>query len=148
MSTARKLVLVCGPPGAGKSTYVADRLSPGDLVWDHDAVFAAISGQPLHSRPPGFQPVLLALRTTVSSVADTWPGTVWFILSAPTPGERAQWQDADAQVVVLLTSPDLCAKACRGRPPGVDWDAAITQWYARWSGGCADLVIARPEWWS
>ena len=30
--------LVCGPPGAGKTTFVGERRSDGDLVVDLDAI--------------------------------------------------------------------------------------------------------------
>lgn len=35
-------VVVCGLPGAGKTTYVRELALPGDLVWDWDAVKATL----------------------------------------------------------------------------------------------------------
>lgn len=141
------VTLVCGPPGSGKSTYVADHSKPGDLVWDHDLVLAAVTLGPLHARPPAVTSVVLAMRAAFSAAAAGWPGDVWFILSAPTAAERAEWQMAGARTVVLLTSPDLCSRSFRDRPAGVDWDALVARWYERWTPGSADELVARPDWW-
>jgi predicted kinase len=32
----RRVVLVCGPPCAGKTTYVREHANPGDLIIDYD----------------------------------------------------------------------------------------------------------------
>lgn len=41
-----RVILVMGPPGSGKSTYIASRRRPGDLVIDYDALQAAMGGAP------------------------------------------------------------------------------------------------------
>ncbi|MCB2007567.1 MAG: HNH endonuclease, partial [Rhodoferax sp.] len=42
------VVVVCGPPGSGKSTYAQDHASPSDLVIDVDVIAARLSGKPLY----------------------------------------------------------------------------------------------------
>ena len=43
-----KVTVVYGPPAAGKSTLVADRWNPGDIVVDWDALLNAVTGQGEH----------------------------------------------------------------------------------------------------
>ena len=48
-----RIVLVIGPPGAGKTTWVADNKGPNDLVVDYDQLAGAIGGapNPTHDAP-------------------------------------------------------------------------------------------------
>jgi hypothetical protein len=41
-----EVVLVVGPPGAGKSTLVREQASPGDVVVDYDVIAGALGGRP------------------------------------------------------------------------------------------------------
>ena len=57
--------VVCGPPDAGKSTWVRERAKPGDLVWDFDDVAAVIGnlGNPLTRRSGKWLPPIIVLAT-------------------------------------------------------------------------------------
>ena len=54
--------VVYGPPAAGKTTWVATRLTRGDLVWDLDRIAAAVAGNGLSPRPQYLVSLCLALR--------------------------------------------------------------------------------------
>lgn len=41
------MTIITGPPGSGKSTYVATLMQPGDLLLDLDALFKAVSNLPM-----------------------------------------------------------------------------------------------------
>lgn len=43
--------LVCGPPRTGKSTLIASRRKPGDLLIDYDEIMRAVTGLALHEVP-------------------------------------------------------------------------------------------------
>lgn len=38
-----QVILVCGPPASGKTTFVRNHMVPGDIVVDLDAIMQAIS---------------------------------------------------------------------------------------------------------
>ncbi|HEX4129735.1 MAG TPA: hypothetical protein VHZ24_06810 [Pirellulales bacterium] len=40
----KPITVVLGPPGSGKTTFVANSRSPGDVVWDFDVMLAALTG--------------------------------------------------------------------------------------------------------
>jgi 5-methylcytosine-specific restriction protein A len=43
--------VICGPSGAGKTTWVAARRRPGDIVWDLDVLADAMTQTPTYPRP-------------------------------------------------------------------------------------------------
>jgi len=48
-----RVTALCGPPGAGKTRYVALHKGPGDVVVDFDLLFQALTMLPLFERDPG-----------------------------------------------------------------------------------------------
>ncbi len=59
------MTVVCGATGAGKTTWVREQRGDGDLVVDVDALFAALTLQPMHQRKSD-----LANRSTLGAVLD------------------------------------------------------------------------------
>jgi 5-methylcytosine-specific restriction protein A len=54
-----QVVVVYGPPGAGKTTYVLKKMRPGDLILDSDRLWQALSGQAIHDKPISIFPFML-----------------------------------------------------------------------------------------
>lgn len=90
-----RVVLVCGPPCAGKSTYVRAHAQPGDVVLDQDIIGAKAMGRALGTLPPA-------------------QGTAWVIRSAPGAAKRAALAKRLRAEVVLLV-PDLEELMARAR---------------------------------
>lgn len=107
---AGRVVLVCGPPCAGKSTYVRAHAQPGDLVLDQDVIGVQAMRQALATLPPA-------------------QGTAWVIRPAPGPARRAALAKRLRAEVVLLTpsAEELTARA-RQRPDAKRTIAAIRRW--------------------
>lgn len=114
--TPGKTVIVCGPPGSGKTTFVEQRFRAGDLILDLDRLYSAISFQPLHKRPN--EQVLLgyalAARDSIiekAVLAGSRRPNFWFIVGAPDPIERKRFQEIfKAEVVVLAVSKEECLR--------------------------------------
>lgn len=66
--TKREIFLVYGPPLAGKSTYVRSVSSPGDLLVDIDSIWVAVSGQPIHTKPPKLNAVVFNMRDKLMEI--------------------------------------------------------------------------------
>lgn len=85
MPTQRRIV-ICGPPNSGKTTYVREHASAGDLVFDWDAVAAAVTAGGV---PPGEAQLPAHINDAVMTMRDAlmwWVGGggsdapgVWFI---------------------------------------------------------------------
>lgn len=93
-TVAGRVVLVCGPPCAGKSTYVQAHARPGDLVLDQDVIGSKAMGRALATLPPA-------------------QGTAWVIRSAPGAAKRAALaKRLHAEVVLLVPGvEELMARA-------------------------------------
>lgn len=88
-----RVMLVCGPPAAGKSTLVRDRAKPGDIVIDLDTI-ARERGLD-RDRPASETGDLLRERNArLAALAREPPSrTAWVILGAPSASLRRWWSD-------------------------------------------------------
>jgi 5-methylcytosine-specific restriction protein A len=98
--------LVCGPPAAGKTTYVRDHAAAADIVIDVDAI----------AREQGFDrdrpqtragDFLRERNRRLAALADAPADHVaWIIIGAPSPTLRRWWaQMLNAENVILLVAP-------------------------------------------
>lgn len=79
------ITLVCGPPGAGKSTYVQDHAQPADLIVDYDNIGHALGSPDRHTHT-AIHTVINAARNAVLTQirrADHHARAVWIISTNP-----------------------------------------------------------------
>lgn len=122
--TSYALTLVAGAPCSGKSTYVREHAQRGDLIVDSDAIYSALSGLELHDRPEQLRPFVWAAFWAVlrevrnhRRVGEGVP--TWVIQTAADAHRRSEYRRMNqAHIVVLETSPDVCAQRARARFAG------------------------------
>jgi 5-methylcytosine-specific restriction protein A len=149
--SAIPLVIVCGPPAAGKSTYVRDRAGPGDLVIDLDVIKSQISGLPLHAWDSQYlRPALVRrneLLAELSSQPPAWP-RAWFIVGAPTARWRGWWrQHLQPERIVVLETPDsIClariAEAADRASIRAQQSEAVARWWNNYQPAPSDERFA------
>ncbi len=104
------VIVVCGPPGSGKSTYVAGLAAAHDLVLDVDDMAARISGKPLYHA--SYDERMLAIRdrnARLGSLDKPVPfAKVWLIVTAGTPHQRAFWSAKYGELVQMKTPASEC----------------------------------------
>lgn len=145
-----RVVLVAGPPCAGKTTYARERLEPGDLLLDADPLYAALSGGQEHDRAPGIWPFVWAgfygvLRELPRHRFER--RTVWVVQGVPRRRERDRYRHLNAADVVVLETPaDECRRRARARfGDGHRLDeyvGLIDRWWADYQPNAADTRLA------
>ena len=83
-------VVVFGPPGAGKTSYVTEHARPGSLRWDYDYVLSSLTGLPVHSYDDRLISLLRSIRETfLEWVVKTRPASdVWVIVTLEIKARR------------------------------------------------------------
>lgn len=142
------ITVVCGPPAAGKTTYVRKHAEPGDLIVDWDDLLAVLSGAPVYVRHDhlrlyanvarkAVERVLLKRHRAERSAAVAVHGDVpnaWIIRSAPSRAERDEYRiTMDANIVILETPERVCIDRIHADPRRADIKAdqidAVRQWW-------------------
>lgn len=113
------ITVVIGPPCSGKSTYIEEKKTRGDLIWDFDAVLQAITGLPLYERCEGAVPFCLAMRDAFFAKALHGRGVVsqiWIAMSSWSMVVN-DLQRFGAEIVKLDTPKEICISRAELRGP-------------------------------
>ncbi|WP_298618749.1 AAA family ATPase [uncultured Zoogloea sp.] len=149
------LTVVCGPPGAGKSTWTRRHAGPADLVICMDTLARAHLGADRRVALSGGQVGdVLRLRNELlgdlmrPAARRRWP-RAWLIASEPEARWRAWWRDVVGaeRVVVLATPAEECkrrvaADAAAGDARSDAAPALIDRWWSSYAPGPGDTLVA------
>lgn len=136
-SPSSRVVLVAGPPGAGKSSLVGGMFRAGDLIIDVDRLFTALSGLEVYEKPGALLAFALEARDAVlRRLAKPSPvGRAWIVAGAPTANERDRFERSlHAQVLVLETPAAECMRRIAADPRRASraplWAPIVQDWWA------------------
>jgi len=139
--------IVCGPPSAGKSTYVAFERSASSIVIDLDEIASKLAGEPLHQfdMTNWWVPALEQRNMIVDSLACTIEADeAWLILTAASRTDRRWWRDTLAadSVTVVETRSEICIRRIESSDR---YDAAnvIEKVHHWWNTYVSDLAEER-----
>jgi 5-methylcytosine-specific restriction protein A len=129
------VTVVCGPPAAGKTTYVMQRMKRGDLVIDLDRIFHALTGLPLYDNPKQLLPFVAECRDAILArlLRPHHLRHVWIITSSPKASVREQLtKQYGATVLMLVPSEADCIKRSNQDSQRIDKKSSenlIREWF-------------------
>lgn len=121
---ATKIMLVVGPPFAGKTKRVAELAAPGDLLVDYDTIAAGLGAR---RGDDSMHDVVAAARTAMLRKVQQGAvgvGTAWIVSANP----DAESMFPSHEIVVVDPGLDECLARCAGA--GAD-RARVLDWYRR-----------------
>ncbi|MEV0691788.1 hypothetical protein [Streptomyces sp. NPDC050388] len=137
------LYVICGPPAGGKSSWIAARARPTDIVIDLDRIALALAGPdaPSWQHDPTLLKVAHRARFAAIDEAVKHRSTVdvYLIHTMPSPKALARYRRWDAEIVTVDPGKDIVMQRVRDmRDPGMT--AVATRWYRQH----ANRGIGRP----
>jgi len=137
----RQVFIVYGSPLSGKSSYVSEVMTEGDLVIDMDSIWQCVSGQPRYVKPQRLRSVVFAVRDNLLESVKYRRGkwlNAYVIGGYPFQAERERLVDTlGAREVFIDTPYEECVKrlmACEDRDRK-EWEKYIGDWWLQYSGG-------------
>jgi hypothetical protein len=130
------VVLVSGPPAAGKSTYIKANAQPGDTVIDFDIYRKQLGGAKWDTRPDIIRGAFKLRNAAIDSLHSKTSGTCYLIVTAPTKAERDEWTKAlgDVTIHLIRTPQVVCIERIRANPERQDAATrqiqAVIDWWA------------------
>ena len=120
----RKIYLVVGAVCSGKTTFVKENITTGDIVLDLDLIWQALSLQPLHSKPTTIKPIVFSVRDTIMEQIKMRSGmwqNAWIITTQSRPLDIKRMADSlNAEVIYIDTDIDECKRRLNENPNGRD----------------------------
>ena len=142
-------MVLCGPAGSGKTTYIEKHAGPNDLVIDlavikqrlaHGADCYGVAG-------PLLRRALVERNRMLASLAtDSEHERAWFVVGAPLATDRRWWHDAlrPERILVFAVDPDLCQRRIEASRIGRHRDMSIEiafEWWQQYCTRDGDVVM-------
>lgn len=126
------LIVVCGPPAAGKSSYVQAHAKAADIVIDLDVITRALSGPgaPQWNQDPTILRVAHRARFAAieEAIALRDKVTTWLIHTNPSPKALVKYKRVEARIVTVDPGQDIVMQRIDAmRDPTMR--AVATRWY-------------------
>lgn len=138
----RGIYIVCGPPMAGKTTYVLQNMAAGDLVVDMDKLYAAVSLRELYDKPECLKYNVFAIKNTIINQIKTRYGNfknAWIIGGYANKVERERLAyELGAEIVLLNLEKEECIRRLDNcmdyrQVHKREWKEYIEKWYENYS---------------
>lgn len=138
----RQVFIVYGSPCSGKSSYVTEAMSEGDLIIDMDSIWQCVSGCERYIKPNRLKSVVFAVRDNLLESVKYRRGkwvNAYIIGGYPYQAERERLIDTlGAREVFIDTPREECINRLLASEDGRDieqWVKYIDDWWLQYQGG-------------
>jgi predicted kinase len=135
-------MIVTGPPGSGKTTWVQEQLHDGEIVLDLDAIKYALQGNKgFHDQAEELVPMLTAVRDAVyQAVTENKNPGKCYIITTENNAERLRTLEKElhASLKVMDTTKEVCKERVKQDTTRKDKEVfyqLIDEWFQDWEGG-------------
>ena len=139
-NTCRKIYIVYGSPLSGKTTWVRDNMSDGDLILDIDNIWQAVSGCDRYIKPKRLNAVVFKVRDTMLEAIQYRLGkwrNAYIVGGYPLISERERLcKQLGAELIFIETSKAECLQRLESIEDGRDkdeWRGYIERWFAEYT---------------
>lgn len=125
-----EIVLVIGPPGSGKSTYVQRNQDLDDLVVDYDLIAQSIGSRVDHDHPESLHGPTMAIRNAMlQTIRHGKTGTkrAWIVSANP----KAETTFPHHRIVLVDPGKPEVIRRARGAGRPERWIELIEAWYEK-----------------
>ena len=137
---ARSVYIVVGAPLSGKTTYVRENMRAGDLIYDFDSLYEALSGCERYVKPKCLFPIVDAVaRELKAQIKMMRQGTAWVIIGKEGATQKQRQdlaRELNGEVILMDCTKEECLRRlendARGRDKH-DWARFIEEWYSRFT---------------
>ena len=134
----REIYIVYGSPLSGKTTWVKENMSEGDLLIDMDNIWECISGQKRFIKPPRLNAVAFMVRDQLIDAVKHRLGkwqNAYIIGGYPLISERERMvKELGARLIYIEADKNECLsrlEACDDRDKS-EWKKYIDTWWTRY----------------
>lgn len=133
----RKLLLLCGPPGAGKSHYAKIIGATGYIILDPEEILDTLQAHARRYYPESWR-VAKAMTWSGFLACLSSGANVIVTIAGVTKSERDAWRQKalaanyDVKTMILMPSPEVCLQRCKSdkrRPKTTRWKSIIDNWF-------------------
>ena len=134
----REVYLVYGPPRAGKTTWVRENMTEGDLVVDMDNVWECVSMCDRYVKPKRLNAVVFKVRDVLIDAVKYRLGrwhNAYVIGGYPLSSERERLcKELGAREVFIDATMEECIQRAEGMEgeSAEDWKKFIAEWFERY----------------
>ena len=117
---SKSVYIIWGAPCSGKTSYVNELLEYGDIIFDIDSVWQAVSGQERYIKPEQCKAVIFGLRDSFFDMVATRSGkwnNAYIITSVNHSYVDSIRGRLHAELVIVPTSKDICLERAKKNRP-------------------------------
>lgn len=140
LSCTKQVFLVYGAPLSGKSTWVEESMSVGDLIVDIDNIWQCVSGCGRYVKPNRLKQNVFAVRDALLDMVKVRRGNwlnAYVIGGYPLISERERLiKELGARPIFVDASKDECIARLENNGAGRDvreWEKFIGEWFERYT---------------